>query len=272
MNRNVFIAALAAVVALPLPAAARIINLVQNPGFEDAGPSGDSPAGYDLTGAAKWGRVGGEDEFTTKGVIFPGDAKEGGSVSQVVRSLDAAKGKWLTFRFRGLAEDGFLVDDNALAMKIEFYSKNGTDYLDGVTRLIYREVENDRKDLTINGDYGRHGAAVWRSYELEELIPFPEVDTVRISVIYKDGTSTESEHISFYIDDFSLVQRTESLTGKVDPALTHPENASVPSAAPDMSKLVALGGRWYYEPAPGESVAPSARMKTRTGSSTKATG
>ncbi len=228
---------------------AKIVNLVQNPGFESA--TNGVPDGYELTGAATWGRVGSEDQNTTQGILFPGDAKAGGSVSQIVHNIDPSKGRWLTFRFRGLAQDGFAVDKDALAMKIDFYSKNGTDYLDGVTRLIYREITADRQNLTVNGDFHQHGAEVWRSYELEELLPYAEADTIKITVTYANGASTSPDHSAFYIDDFSLVQRKESLTGKVDPATTH---APVPTTTPDTSKLTPLGGRWYYEPDAGEKI------------------
>jgi len=243
-----------------MPAGAREINLVHNPDFESGADDTlpPTPDGYELKGAAAWGRVGGMDEFTTKGILFPGDAKDGGSVSQTIHGIDQGKGRWLTFRFRGLAEDGFAVTDNALAMKIEFYSKNGTDHLDGITRLIYREIENDRKDLTVNGDHHRGGAEVWRSYELEELIPFPEVDTITISVVYANGAATSPQHSAFMIGDFSLVQRKVSLTGKVDPADARPPTA--PTGPVDASKLIALGGRWFYEPAPGETVSASAPL------------
>jgi YHYH protein len=248
MNRRLLILVLA---TLCFPAGAKEINLAQNPGFETASSSGQVPDGYDLGGAATWGRVGGADEITTRGILFPGEAKDGGSVSQTVQGIDQTKGKWLTFRFRGLAEDGFAVTDNALAMKIEFYSRNGTNFLDGVTRLIWHEIETDRANLTVNGDYGKGGAAVWRSYELEELMPFPEVDTVKITVLYKNGAATSPRHSLFFIDDFSLVQRPASLTGKVDPAAAH----STTTAAPvDESKLMKLGGRWSYLSAPNENV------------------
>lgn len=220
-------------------------NLVQNPGFEKGAD------GYELQGAARIGRVGGSDEFTTQGVIFPGDSRDGGSVSQTIH-INQSLGKWLTFRFRGLPEDGFVVPEDALAMRIDFYSKNGTVYMDGVRRLIYREIENDRDGLTINGDFGRSGAAVWRSYSLEELVPFAEVDTVKVTVLYSNGQATNSFHSSFFIDDFSLVQRKVSLTDKVDPADTH--HVAEPAQV-DTSKLVSLGGRWYYDPLPGESTA-----------------
>jgi hypothetical protein len=239
---------------LGCPASAREINLVQNPGLEEVSSVIQIPEGFELEGAAVWGRVGGADEFTSHGILFPGEARDGGAVSQFVRGIDQAKGRWLTFRIRGLAEEGFVVPEDGIAMKIEFFSKEGTNSLDGVTRLIYHEVEKDRADFTINGDHGKGGAAVWRTYELEELLPFPEVDSVRISVVYRNGQAASPVHSSFMIDDFSLVQRHASLTGRVDPADGHATPVQV--APIDESKLVALGGRWLYAPAPDEKWSP----------------
>ena len=228
---------------------AKEINLVQNPDFESV--SGKSPDHYELKGAAFWGFLGKPGEFTTNGILFPGDAPQGGAVSQLVTGLDQRKGRWITFRFRGLAEDGFSVPGDTLKMKIEFFSRNGANYLDCASRTLYEEIVRDRKDLTANGDFHRQGAAVWRSYDLEELIPFPEVDAVRLSISYDTGVATTSAHAAFLIDDFSLVQRDVSFTGKVDPAITHP-----PALAPtvDVSKLTSLGGRWFYLPLPRESM------------------
>jgi hypothetical protein len=240
--------------ALACAARGHEINLVQNPGFEAVDPATQAPLNYELKGAATWGLLGTENDFTTHGIIFPGEADQGGSVSQMITGLDQSKGRWIAFRFRGLAQDGFSVPDDSLKMKIEFFSKGGTNYLDCASRPIYGEIEMDRKNLTVNGDFQQGGAAVWRSYEVEELLPFPEVDAVRISVVYDRGVATGMDHTSFFIDDFSLVQRTRSLTGKVDPADRIP--AAVPAEV-DASQLKSLGGRWYYEPAPGETVDPA---------------
>ena len=247
--------------SLTVFAQAREINLAQNPGFESISATPSLPESYALQGAANWGRLAGEDEITSSGIIFPGDAPKGGSVSQLVQGIDQSKGRWITFRFRGLAEDGFAITDDSLKMKIDFYSKKGTDYMDCASRPIYSEVEKDRKDFTVNGDFHKGGAAVWRSYELEELIPFKEVDAVKISVSYDKGTAASPLHSAFLIDDFSLIQRSASLTGRVDPAVAHPP---APSAAVDESKLTALGGRWYYKPAPGESVSVATAPLTVT--------
>ena len=235
-------------------AQAREINLVQNSGFESVKGTSSIPEYYTLQGAGTRGRVGGADEIATSGIIFPGDASQGGSVAQMVQGIDQTKGRWLTFVFRGRAEDGFAVTGDTLKMKIEFFSKKGADYLDCASRTIYSEIERDRKDFTVNGDFHKGGAAVWRSYELEELIPFKEVDAVRISVSYENGGATSPLHSAFLIDDFSLIQRTTSLTGRVDPAVAHP---AAPTPSVDESKLIALGGRWYYLPVPGESVSVS---------------
>jgi hypothetical protein len=230
-------------------------NLVQNPGFESVDPATQRPLHYELQGAATWGLLGTENDFATHGIIFPAEAAQGGSVAQMITGLDPSKGRWITFRFRGLAGDGFSVPDDSLKIKIEFFSRNGTNYLDCAARPIYGEIERDRQDLTVNGDFHRGGAAVWRSYEIEELLPFPEVDAVRVSVGYAHGVATQESGAAFLIDDFSLVQRPRSLTGRVDPADRIPAVAPV---AVDAAKLVSLGGRWYYEPAPGETVAPGA--------------
>jgi len=243
-----------AVVALaPFLAPGREVNLVQNPGFETAVPATQIPADYELKGAAHWGQLGNEHDFDTHGVIFPGDAETGGSVAQMIGHIDQPKGRWISFRFRGLAEDGFSVADNSLKMKIEFYSKNGTEYMDCASRPIYGEIERDRQNLTVNGDYNRGGAAVWRSYEVEELLPFPEIDAVKIIVSYDRGVATRSDHAAFLIDDFSLVQHDRSVTGRVDPAQRIP---AASTATVDTTKLISLGGRWYYEPATGETIAP----------------
>ncbi|HVT12070.1 MAG TPA: YHYH protein [Fimbriimonadaceae bacterium] len=222
-------------------------NLVQNPGFEVAVNS--IPVGYALQGSARWEYNGYQDEIATYGVSLDSTGAEG-SVSQLVK-VDPRNGKWVTFSFRGKAEDGFEVKNNELYMRIEFLSKNGTSHLDEITRLIYGEVLADRKNFTVNGDYGKGGAAVWRSYDLEELLPFAETDAIRITVGFASGAGTKKDYSRFLVDDFAVTQRDYSVTGKVDPATV--ARPSTPGQA-DEKGLVHLGGRWYYKPAPAESV------------------
>jgi len=233
---------------------AREVNLVENPGFESVSGRPSIPDHYILSGAAFWGLLGSSIDFATNGVIFPGKAPDGGAVNQLVRKIDQARGRWITFRFRGLVEQGFVVSGETLKMKIEFFSKDGTNYLDAASRFLDTEIASDRQNLTVNGDYHKAGAAVWRSYELEELLPFPEVDAVRLTVSYAKGEAAADLHAAFLIDDFSLTQHTISQTGKVDPATVRPATSAAPSGV-EISNLLHLGGRWYYAPQPGESTA-----------------
>jgi hypothetical protein len=107
-------------------AAGREINLVQNPGFEALGPSTQLPVAYEVKGAAFWGRLGSDLDFATNGIIFPGNAPQGGSVSQKIAGIDQAKGRWISFRFRGRAEDCFSVPNDTLTMKrrVRFTAKS----------------------------------------------------------------------------------------------------------------------------------------------------
>lgn len=219
-------------------------NLAQNARFEEGTTT---PLAYELSGGAKWSAVSYLDEFASKGVALSGGE---GSVSQKV-SLRRGAGRWVTFKFRGRAEDGFAVKNDALWMRIDFLADDGKRPMESARRLIYREILRDRKDLAVNGDGRKGGANVWRTYEFEELLPFNEVDTVRVSVGFKDGASTDPKYGRFMVDDFSVVQRTHSTTGKIDPQ----ERVKAPAApVPVDARLVHLGGRWYYQPAEGETV------------------
>lgn len=224
-------------------------NLVENPGFEQS--SGRRPAGYVVQGPVEWKKVGGEDEYASNGMVIAGTARENVEVSQVVK-IDPKNGKWLTFTFRGRAEDGFALEDDSLTMKMEFFSQNGTHHLEEATRLIAREIEEERRVLAINGNHGRGGAAVWRTYGFEELVPFDEVDAVKVSLIYKAGAVAAQRNAAFSFDAFSVEQSKASPTGRLDPA-TRSAVSSV-STPSDESKLIALGGRWYYEPLADEKV------------------
>jgi hypothetical protein len=235
-------------------------NLVRNPGFELPDAQYDAPDGYQLTGAARWVTVGYRDEYATPGITLEAYRPEGhpaGTVSQLVKGVDPRNGKWLRFTFRGLAEDDFTVEKDQLYMKLEFFSKRGEQSRDAAQRLIYREITKDRKELGINGKFQKGGGAVWRTYELEELLPFPEVDAVRVTVGFKGGSAKSERHAAFFVDDFSLTQQSASSSGLVDPADVRKPPA--PPTLASVDRLIPLGGRWYYRPANGETVPTDAQ-------------
>jgi len=227
--------------------------------MESVDEADGGPKHFEYSGAARWVLVGYRDEITSAGITlesFADKSKPEGSVSQMVRGIDQSKGKWLRFTFRGLAEEGFEVADDQLFIKLQFFAKNGEVGRDAAQRLIYREVLKERRELDVNGNHGRAGAAVWRTYELEELLPFPEVDTVRLVVGFKNGTAKSARHSAFFVDDFSLTQFKRSTRGLVDPS--DDRKAASAFEAPLETGLVALGGRWFYQPAPGETVSMGA--------------
>lgn len=235
-------------------------NLIRNSSFELPNPQNSAPEQYELSGAARWVTVGYRDEFTSPGIALEAYRPEGhasGSVGQLVKGIDPKNGKWLRFTFRGLAEDQFTVEKDQLYMKLEFFSKGGEQTRDGAQRLIYRELIKDRKELGINGRNGQGGAAVWRTYEFEELLPFPEVDAVRVSVGFKNGTAKSDQYAAFFVDDFSLTQQPTSSRGLIDPA--DMRKPAPPPVLANVDGLISLGGRWYYREAKGETIPKDAQ-------------
>lgn len=226
-------------------------NLIQNSTFERVQADGKTLVGFELAGAARRDFSGYLDETTGQAVALDSFAsRSAGSVSQLV-TIDRTQGKWVTFRVRARAEDGFAVRDDALWLQIDFYAKHGAQYEDTVRRLVYREIIKDRKDLAVNGDDHRNGAAVWRTYELEELLPFSETDAVKVSVGFKEGAGTDKAYSKFVVSEFALTQAGASATGRVDPA----DRVAAENIQPrSISDMISLGGRWFYRPARGEAV------------------
>ena len=233
-------------------------NLVQNSDFGKSDQSSKSPANYQLSGNAKWSWVGYADETPVLGVRFnASEQPKAGSVSQVVTNIDYTKGHWIKFSVRGRAEDGFSVANDKLFLKVDFLSRNGTHYLETAQRLIYREVLKDRRDFTANGNFGKAGAAVWRTYAFEELLPFKEVDAVKLTLGFENGNSAIGKEASFCVTDFSLFQSDQASDGRKEPAAKDIERLPQQEA----KQMVHLGGRWYYRPTPNETVAVTSNGK-----------
>lgn len=222
-------------------------GLVKNPRFMKEGSDQKSPADYMLQGDASWVWCGDEHEYTDAGIALDSgpDAKKdderAGSVTQRVSGFEGGFGKWFRFTVRGLAEPNFSVADNQLYMRVGYFGDKGANSLDAVTQFIYPLVENDRKALAVNGDYFKNGGAAWKTYAFEFRLPFAEIDTMDLSVGFKQGNAASSKDAEFYVTEFSL----EPITAPADaPAIARASK----SPAPDLKSLVHLGGRWYYKP------------------------
>jgi YHYH protein len=227
-------------------------NLVKNPDLEQAADPA-RPDHFELIGDAARAYVGATYEISSMGAALDsgrdrdGDHKREGAVTQDVPITEALPGRWFRFKIRGLPEDGFAVAHDQLQMKVDFFGDHGKRALDGVTHKIYPLVEQERRDLTANGVRHKGGAAAWKTYAFEFRLPFPDVDQVRLSVGFREGKGT-GKNTSFFVDEIALT----AIPAPTD-ALT-PIRSAQPSAV-DPSKLVALGGRWFYLPEAGEKMA-----------------
>lgn len=233
-----------------VPLAPDAHNLVVNSRFTSH--AGDTPVGYELRGDAVYRYLGNPaKDVSGWGVALQSGQRIGsaGSVSQIVSGIDAAQGRWYRFSFRGLPQDHFAVKNNDLYMQVQYLGDHDTSF-DGKKYKIYPLVEKYRQDLTVNGDHHRHGAEVWKTYQIDFWIPFEQVNRVRLSVGFADGAATTSQSSDFYVTQFSL-ERIAALAP--DPRSTTQE----PQGGRPEGTLLPLGGRWYYLARAGESTSPA---------------
>ena len=240
-------------------AASDSANLVKNPGFEQAGDTPAQAAHFTLEGDAVRRYAGTAYEFSSMGVALDaardldGDGKHAGSVAQDVPITATLPGRWFRFTVRGLPEAGFAVTNDDLHLKVDFFGDGGKRPLDGVIRKVYPLVLQERRDLGTNGIRRKGGAATWKTYAFEFRLPFPEIDQVRVRVGFRGGAG-KGKDASFIVDDLALVPIAAPSDGPKGEA-ARPAGALVV----DPAQLVALGGRWFYLPAEGETIKDGAR-------------
>jgi hypothetical protein len=229
-------------------------NLVTNSDFHLR--QGDQPAGYQLSGDALCRYLGDprKDMASGWGVALDSAGSNGaGAVSQMVSGIDAGAGRWFRFTFRGLPQDNFAVADGGLWMKAEFFV--GGKAADGKRKRIDDLIEQARRELSVNGDFHRGGAAVWRTYQLDFYLPFPQVDQVRLSVGFDHGLAHESNAASFFVTDLAL-HRIEGVSDQSPSTMPVSDVASnVGTKDPPAGQMIPLGGRWYYRAKDGEASA-----------------
>jgi hypothetical protein len=253
-----------AVPSISLTLAADSKNLIQNPDFEKSGERASVASNFLIKGDASRTFVGASYELSSMGVALDssrdldGDGSREAWVSQDVAIESTLPGRWFRFQIRGLPEDGFAVGGDHLLMKVDFFGDRGKRPLDGVTRKIYPQIEQERRDLTTNGVRHLGGAATWKTYGFEFRLPFPDIDQLKVSVGFRDGQG-KGRNASFFVDDLSLVAITTPADAPDGPAIRPARPSSV-----DPSKLVAIGGRWFYAPKDGEKVEAGGRGLTIT--------
>jgi hypothetical protein len=220
-------------------ARAEVVNFAKNPDFDERAVNGNGPAEYEINGDVEYRYLGDRRDSSVWGVALESNGRAG-SVSQTIHGINSAEGRWFRFTFRGLPQDGFAVGQEDLSMRVEYFGDGGRTAYDGKNKSIYPQVEQDRRDFTVNGDRHVGGAAVWRTYQLDFWLPFPQVDTVKLSVNFGHGAAMNSLNSEFFVSAFSLTRLEDPPTGIA-------ANDQRTTDLYPTGKLIPLGGRWYYE-------------------------
>jgi hypothetical protein len=222
-------------------------NLIANGTLEQRSKSG--PEGFTLTGGAEYRYLGDARRDSSSWGASLDSSKRSGEVSCVVTKIDPQAARWFRMSFRGLPQANFAVTNDDLYMKVMFFGKQGTVAYDGKVKKIYDQIEKARRDLTVNGVRHQHGAEVWRTYQVDFCLPFPQVDELHLSVGFDHGHAARKTDAAFFVDDISLVRIP-------DPPET-PQPTTHPAAIVPVGKLLPLGGRWFYVAKEGETRAPT---------------
>ncbi len=154
-------------------AGAQTANLVKNPDFQQRDASGNGPADYKIAGDAQYRYLGDPTRDVSGWGVALQSQGSSGSVSQTIGGIDSNARRWFRFSFRGLPQNNFVVGDNDLSMRVEFFGDGGRTSYDAKGKLLYPIIQQARRDLTVNGDRHVGGAAVWRTYRARFLAAVP---------------------------------------------------------------------------------------------------
>jgi len=225
-------------------------NLFSNGDFRIHDATGKA-VGYQIDGSATFGYLGNPRSETADWGVALNSTGTAGSVWQVVNGLEFSKGKWFRFTFRGLPQANFAVNNNDLFIKVEFFGEDGKTAYDGKRKTIYEQIEQARKDLTVNGIRHNDGAETWQTYQLDFCLPFPQVHQLKVSVGFGNGAATRTTKSNFYVTDFKLIHIPDP------PDATPANEKPTPAIVPTYAKLVPLGGRWFYAASAEDSPTPA---------------
>ena len=208
---------------------------------------GSSLAGAELQGDADYGILGNRlTESNGKGIRLisavdhNGDKQLAGEASILCKEI-TPENRWYRFDILGLAQDNFAVDNDNLYLKVEFFREGRDGSLDFIKTRIFPQIVQERKDFKDAGTNKSLGLGTWRTYAMDFQTPFAEIDSVKLSVGFADGIGTGKQS-EFWVNSVNLQPIPVPADYKA------PANANRQFPQPDPNSLVALGGRWYFDP------------------------
>ncbi|WP_231612578.1 sulfatase-like hydrolase/transferase [Novipirellula galeiformis] len=216
---------------------------------------GESLATATLRGDAKYGVLGDPRvESSGRGIrLLSSEDVDGNGTLAGEASLTSdqvsADQRWYRFYISGLAQDNFAVDQDELYLKVEFFQKRGTDSLDLIKERIYPQVLQERKDFFDKDTNESLGHSIWRTYAMDFRTPFAEVDRLKLSVGFANGKAQTGKS-EFWVNSMDI----KPIDVPANYEAAKPTLQDFPQ--PDESKLIALGGRWYFNPKAGQRQAP----------------
>jgi hypothetical protein len=177
------------------------------------------------------------------------DGQRAGALVCTLTGVEQEKGRWYRVRAYGLAQPDVAVERDELFIKVEFFKDGGTNSLDFIKKSILAQVERERQSLADAGTNKSLGSATWRNYSIDVRTPFAEVDTLKVSVGFTNGTGKETQS-EFWVAEVEVTPIPDPADYSAPPAPATLKNP------PALERLVKLGGRWYFDPRGGSEEPP----------------
>lgn len=179
-----------------------------------------------------------------------GDGRREGYATATYSLPAGSTQRWYQLRIQALAQDEFRVAEDDLYLRVNFFRDGGKNSLDHVKQSLYENVERDRQALADPGTNKKLGRATWRAFELTFRTPFAEVDTLELQIGFGHGDGA-AERNEFWVREWQLIP----IPVPADYQAPQPPPRGRP--ATDRTQLVALGGRWYYDPVSSDRTPPA---------------
>lgn len=201
------------------------------------------PRKFTFAGNAKLTAVSpSESEPASPGILLRLSAQEISAASVKIPLPDPTH-RWFRFGIRALASESFSQPAHRVVLRASFSARDGTTPLDSVTRHLQTLIAADLTNLRDPGTNRSLGTPIWRWYTLDFKTPFPEVDTVSLSLELAQPEGAELGNVTgtLLVCDWELTPLPTP-----PPAKDFPERSTITAAR--SSEMIPLGGRWYVLP------------------------